>query len=875
MSLSVAGPEFASRPRARAGVPVVPQWTLPREGLNHLLDVGTGGMVTLVSAPTGAGKTLGVASWVAGPTSPPGVVWLNLARGGEEPDRVWRLLRHGLQEAGEQRLPPVPGGPAFAPARVRALVGLGEALSDRGPWTVVLDGFPTGTPGQLGSELEVVLDHAGRALRLVLLCQSDPALDVHRFVAAGELVQVRDADLVMGAGEIAGVLRLANGTPDRRAVAAAAEHTLGWACGVRRAAVTMATTRDLSAAMEETDRAVEDYLAHEILAGMTAPVRRLLVWTSVVEVVAPGVIRAVLGPDTRRAIDRTMAATGLVQRFTDGSISCHPLLRAAARSQLSAELTRDARAAHERVVRWFADHGELDAAVELCLAAHDWAVAASLLVEAHAVPRIVAGTASELVGRAAALPQVQGVEPLLQTAFALARDDLVAAEVTFGSRVSRRKPVSSAQLIATAFLGLGIARLAGRPLADPGLVRRTRGLVAQASVSDPGLGDLAVALDGFAGALEVATGSLGQAVITLTGGADRPRIGNSQPASADCAGQLALIEAHRGNLREAARRASSVLAEASEEQRAGVAHAQIAMAWVHADRGELPQARAQLERSKGTLAGAREPWLVIARHLVEARLLIASGRPDEAMRMAASPGQTLEGIECSEWFTDLLISLSAEALLAAGEPKQALGLVTSGLAAGSAARAVLSAAARRDIRDARGAGAALASGAHDLPGAPRALQLQGWLLEARLAHEQDHLDRANLLVERALRAASVEELRRPLAGDAAWLRWFLDRDGAALRDHRAFVTSLLNTDQGGMRTRQASLASVELVLEPLTERETQVLELLALMCSTEEIAAELFVSANTVKTHLKGIFRKYGVNRRVDAVRRGRELGVC
>ncbi len=274
--------------RARAGVPVVPPWTLPRRGLNQLLDVGTGGMVTLVSAPTGAGKTLGVASWVAGPTSPAGVVWLNLARGGEEPDRVWRLLRRGLQEAGEQRLPPVPGGPAFAPARIRALVELGEALSDRGPWTVVLDGFPTGTPGQLGSELEIVLDHAGRALRLVLLCQSDPALDVHRFLAAGELVRVRDADLVMDAGEIAGVLRLANGTADRRTVAAVADHTAGWACGVRRAAVTLATTRDLSAAMEETDRAIEDYLAHEVLAAMTAPVRRLLVWTSVVEVVRAG-----------------------------------------------------------------------------------------------------------------------------------------------------------------------------------------------------------------------------------------------------------------------------------------------------------------------------------------------------------------------------------------------------------------------------------------------------------------------------------------------------------------------------------------------------------------------------------------------------------
>ncbi|MGF9760009.1 helix-turn-helix transcriptional regulator, partial [Microvirga sp. 0TCS3.31] len=61
----------------------------------------------------------------------------------------------------------------------------------------------------------------------------------------------------------------------------------------------------------------------------------------------------------------------------------------------------------------------------------------------------------------------------------------------------------------------------------------------------------------------------------------------------------------------------------------------------------------------------------------------------------------------------------------------------------------------------------------------------------------------------------------------------------------------------------------------LTERESQVLGLLAQMNSTEEIAAALFVSTNTVKTHLKGIFGKLGVNRRVDAVRRGRTLDLC
>ena len=235
----------------------------------------------------------------------------------------------------------------------------------------------------------------------------------------------------------------------------------------------------------------------------------------------------------------------------------------------------------------------------------------------------------------------------------------------------------------------------------------------------------------------------------------------------------------------------------------------------------------------------------------------------------------LDSGELSAWLSGQVTVVMAEALLASGEPQQALALVTSGLDVESTERAVLTALARRDIGDLRGASAAVASVAQGLRDAPRATQLQAWLLEARLAHERRELDRAMLLVERVLRSASAEGLRRPIAGDGGWLRWFLDRDGTPLRDHRPFVQSLIASETVAPRARRLSTTSDEGGLEPLTERETQVLELLAQMCSTEEIATELFVSANTVKTHLKGIFRKYGVKRRVDAVRRGRELGLC
>ena len=111
-----------------------------------------------------------------------------------------------------------------------------------------------------------------------------------------------------------------------------------------------------------------------------------------------------------------MATTGLVERLPDGSLRCHPLLRSAARRELSADPPETAHDEHRRVVRWFAGHGQPEAALELCLAAGDPHEAASILVEAHAVPMMVAGTVTETWARAATLPEVQAVEPLLQSA---------------------------------------------------------------------------------------------------------------------------------------------------------------------------------------------------------------------------------------------------------------------------------------------------------------------------------------------------------------------------------------------------------------------------------------------------------------------------
>jgi LuxR family maltose regulon positive regulatory protein len=846
---------------------------LPRARLNQLLDHADR-LLTVVCAPTGSGKTSGVAAWAADASSHGPVVWLDVARSGSAPDLVWRRLVRGLNHAGGSRLRAAPVAPAGSSERVEALIALGEALHGGGPWTVVLDGFPTGPPSELGSDLELLLDHGGRALRVVLLSRGEPALELHRYSAAGELARVTDRDLVMDDAEIAGVLRLANIAPSRPLLEEVVAHTAGWACGVRRAAVDLVEAADLTSAMQETDGAIEDFLTREVLTAMTPAVRRLLVWTSVVETVPPGAVRTALGADTRGALDAAVAGTGLVERSPTGHLSCHPLLRAAARARLGREQPTEGRAARRRVVAWFADNGAVDAAVELSEATQDWPGVASVLVQAHAVPRLMVGKADGVVTRAAERAEVQAAEPLVRAAVAVARGDLLAADSALAKALTATRSDSPAHLVAVAFLQLGTARLAGRPLPDADMVLRTRGLLAQSDLNpSDGVGELSVVLDAVAGAVRVMTGELEQATVNLTRGAAHLSSG-SHPSALDCAGQLALLDAYRGNLGAAARRATAVLSAAGSKH-AGVAHAHVALAWVHSERGEHPQAVARLARVESAGDGAREPWPSLAGQVVEARTLVDSGRPDEALRLAGSWTSALDEGAPSEWLSAQATAVSAEALLASGESQQALALVTSGLPAGSPERAVLTALARREIGDQRGAAAALVSAADELRTAPRATHVRAWLLEARLAHERGQLDRCVLLVERALRAASAEELRRPLVADGPWLQWLLHRDGSRLRSHLPFVQSLPGVPIAEPRGANHRPTPADSPPEPLTERETQVLQLVAQMCSTDEIAAELYVSPNTVKTHVKGILRKYGVSRRVDAVRRGRELGSC
>jgi LuxR family maltose regulon positive regulatory protein len=386
------------------------------------------------------------------------------------------------------------------------------------------------------------------------------------------------------------------------------------------------------------------------------------------------------------------------------------------------------------------------------------------------------------------------------------------------------------------------------------------------------LGELSPTIEANVGSLHVSAGRLHRAVTALTRGSQER---DASPERDDCLGRLAHVEAVMGDLRRAGRHAALVGSAAPDSLATGVAHAQLARAWISLERADFEESRRRLNAVGRQFDPEVEPWLHVSRLLVEARLLMAADQPDAATRLLAGASEVRIPARTSDWLTDLVTITRAEALVASGEPQRALAMVTPLPARAVLEATVVAAAARRGIGDVRGAQAILAKAVAGLDTAPLALQIQALLLESRLAEDRGKLERARLVLDRALRLASAEQMRRPLIQDWRWLRGFVERDPGLLRSHRDFLSTCYLEHAVPGWQRAPERASDQVLGAPLTEREAQVLDLLAQMYSTDEIAAALYVSSNTVKTHLKGIFGKLCVNRRVEAVRRGRQLGLC
>jgi LuxR family transcriptional regulator, maltose regulon positive regulatory protein len=864
--------------------PRVPSGWVPRPRLVDLVERGLEGPLTLLAASPGAGKSALLGAWAAERSGPLG--WLSLDPLDRDRRRFWRGVLEALARGGAPEpvaslaVPPTASVDPVVPELVNALEHLDE------PLVLVLDDLHEIGDGGAIADLDRLFRHPPPALRVVAATRVDPPLRLGRMRIAGALTDIRERDLAFTEAETAALLHAAGIELAPAEVGLLWQRTEGWAAGLRLAALTLRTHPDPSrfvAAFAGDDAAMADYLLAEVLAQQPDDLVDFLLRTSIVDPVSAGLADALTGrTDSEHVLMRLEREHALVTALGDDHRwhRYHPLLRELLCSQLRYRLPAELGPLHERAARWYADAGRPAEALRHAADAGDWETVAALAGE-HWVPLLVRGELSTLHTVLESLPRNRSRRDpevaLALSATLLDVGDEPAAGDLFDRAIARRDAVPAARRtrfdLGVAAIGLLRARLRGDLEEAIAHAQAMIGEETAAARADAGAREVrALALVNL-GIAELWTGALDDARRDLEGARRSAEGGDHDWLLLLAIAHLAAHAALATRLERARRLAEEAIMLATRRgwgRSWPVGLAEGVLSEVALERNRRPEAEVHLARAEELLAHATDVPLRMAVRLQRARLLAAAGRPEPALETLEGAAELAGGWPVLPALRGLMSSLQALSQAALGRADAAAAaLAVDG--PGATATAEDGAALAR-LRLLEGdSSAALAAVAPWLDGAPAAFgatRSELWLLDALARDAAADVEGASASLERALDEAEPHGLRRPfveLGGPAAALLRRQLRRGTS---HRSLVEDLLR-DLG--RPQPASPPRT-LLLEPLSEREAAVLRFLPTMMSNGEIAAELFVSVNTVKTHLKSIYRKLDVPDRREAVRRARDL---
>jgi LuxR family maltose regulon positive regulatory protein len=863
--------------RTRFALPTRPATFLRRERLVGHLDQALLTPLTVVNGAAGAGKTLLVADWVTGLGRP--VAWFTADAGDQRPGMFWAYVLQALRASGV----PVPGEircPADASRVDRKLLArLAAELSGRDrPALVVLDEYDRVSAPEIAEQLEFVLRHAGPGMRLILVTRTEPLLPVHRYRAAGDLTEIRNAELAFTPEEAALLLELHGLRLPAHAVGALVDRTGGWAAGLRLCALAARESPDPQTYLKEFEAGrstVADYLLAEVLKSRTAETQDLLLRVSVLERLCPDLADALTErTDAEPVLAQLHRENAFVEDLGHSWYRLHPLFREILRAHLRVRCPGLEPELHRRAARWLLRSGSLPETIAHGAAAGDWEFTAGAFVDDLAIGQLFTGLRRDELTELFSRMGPEATSPatdIVRAAGDLSRCDLDRglarlhhAEARLATDVpdpADDVPGPAAAMLSCVLLEALAARMAGSleqaETAAEAAEELRRAVPAHLLEQHPELTALLLTHLGstrlWAGRFEDARTAL-SAAAGCSGGASTALVRE------ESLGLLALIDYLNGWLGRAEHKASAAVTDSERFGLCGPSGSgigRLVLAAVAVDRDELAQARALLDEAVGSRLAVRDPVTAAARSMVTARLLLARGKTRAALA-AVDPAVVAD--VASPWARAHAALVASVAHLAEGRPDMAaevLRQVTDGqpVCVVQAARAQLAAGrpgAALDLLDRlRTEGAA-----------GPAVTVRATLVRAQAVLDAGDFAAAGKLVGQALLEARRERLRRPFIEAGPWIRRLLGT--APLRPLAA----------GWLTTGEPSRpdAPAPLVVQELSERERDVLQRLAQMMSTEEIAVDLCVSVNTVKTHLKSVYRKLAVNRRNEAVRRAREL---
>ncbi len=844
--------------------------------------------MTLVNAGPGYGKTLALASWVRRGLAPGVVVWLTLDETDNDLRGFWSDVLGALRiadalppDSALREVMPAAGFGAAEAQQIRA--GIAEL---QGVVTIILDDFQHVSDHRVLESFGQLLNHQPPQLRVVLAARADPPLRLNRLRVSGDLTDIRANDLAFTAAEAAELLRRNGIEIAVKPLDLLLDRTQGWAAGLRMA-VMCAEHSDFGsdfARFTGNERMVTEYLIEEVIDQLPKDERQFLLETSVADRLCAGLANAVTGRgDGQLILERLVTQNALVVALAGENVwfTVHPLLREILRHRILLERPDTLGELHVRASQWFAEQGQPIPAIRHASAAEQWDQVGRLLT-GLALPLLLTASGPALesaLGPAAAQSEVK---PTTST--------LLAAAARHFQRHDYETMIwaanDAADLLAEVSVGdrhgyevmIGLLRLAYSRTRDPSTTPQTAARLLELLDHVPRRELPAVEHYRVLAATNAAvgylwSGDLDRAEAELHAAETQSRRLGLGLTGLSVQAHLALLDVIYGRLPEAYRRATGArdLAERrgwGSEPQALPLYAVLAM--TNLGWNQLAAATKEVDAGLAVNDGGSDPacQLILAITAVE----IAVAQADDALtrlavdRLGAVVKQASDlPLLLDRWCAAAL----ADASLSAGDPCAAidgLGGTHESLGFADALEGVVRAKAHLQLNQPAETLDLLDTMAESAR-PYRAVAVESKILAA-VAADRMHRDTAAMAsITEAIDLAEPISLVRPFRAAGPSAAVLIARHRHIVARHRDFTRELTAAE-----TDAEPADTAPPPVEELTERELAVLAYLPTMFRAPDIATDLFISVNTVKTHQRSIYRKLGVASRRDAVDRARGL---
>ena len=863
--------------------PALPPVLLPRPRIIRKLNEALSHKLTLLSAPAGSGKTTLLRQWASQAIQP--VAWLSLAETDNDLVRFWTYV-----VAACQTVQVMVGKLAMAqlqslespPLEALLLTLINDLASVSQPFTLILDDYHCITESAIHHTLRMFLDQQPHSLHLVLSSRTDPPLALARRRARGELVELRANDVRFTLEEVTEwftqLLHLPLSTAQ---IASLQARTEGWAAALHLATLSLQGSADLSQALVDftgSHRYVMDYLVEEVLTHQTEEVRSFLLCTAFLDRFTGALCNAVTGRSDGQDILEVLERANLFLLPLDGQrgwYRYHQLFAEVLRVWAVRELGNEQRVAlFRRASVWYEGQGLLLEAVETALSASDYDTA--VRIGTTIAPQLMLSGQHATVARwIQQLPHsLLFSQPLL--CMALAWTLLLS-----GQRKTVEEPLRKAeQLFRRGKNRQGLGRVAAlRAL----LARLERDGKAAIQWGEQALSFLSedIQIQRSVSAMVLSYGYRLQGEVSLSRQAlVEARLLNEQVNSTSSMLDSLLLQgellALEGHLMQAANYYRQVI-EAQQAWSPSIIEAHLALGALLLEWNELGSAGAQLEQAQVLSHQWEQTSLVAQAALLQARVLQASKSDDQTeeafLRAVVLARQSklaqllarAQAYQIRWWLIQgnleevqelqVTFDLNREDAVAYEHEEVALTWMRVLLARGEAATVRRLLPRWQALARTQGRVGSL---------------IEILLLDARATDAQGQISDALLLLQQSILLAERGQYCRLFVDEGPSLtrllhllqeRW----QGKARVAYLEHVLQAMPINQP--KPSFSSTPEKRMLLpSPLTPREYKVLRLLAAGLSTREIASELVVSLNTIKTQMQSLYRKLNAKSREEAL---------